>query len=74
MQIIRKFIQQDKIQILCYIKYLKELTYYLKEEEFQVGIRTNGLLSLQKIEEINQINELLILKKNMINDIINMER
>lgn len=38
-------------------KYLSELIQYLKKSGFKVGIRTNGLLSLERMKEINQIND-----------------
>lgn len=34
-------------------KYLKELIYFLHDEGFKVGLRTNGYLALQKMEEVN---------------------
>lgn len=48
-------------------RYLEELIEYLKVENFQVGIRTNGLLSLEKIKEINSINEKIGLSIHSLN-------
>ena len=38
-------------------KYLQELIEYLKDEGFHVGIRTNGVLGLEKMDIINSLND-----------------
>lgn len=38
-------------------KYLQELIEYLKDEGFHVGIRTNGVLALEKMDIINSLND-----------------
>ncbi len=37
--------------------YLQELIDYLKEQNFLVGIRTNGVLALEKMDIINSLND-----------------
>ena len=52
-------------------KYLQELIDYLKGQGFLVGIRTNGVLVLEKIREINSINDKVSLSIHSLTPTIN---
>ena len=52
-------------------KYLQELIDYLKGQGFLVGIRTNGVLALEKIREINSINDKVSLSIHSLTPTIN---
>lgn len=49
-------------------KYLDEIIEYLKSEGFEVGIRTNGVLTLKNLEAINKINDKVSISIHTLNE------
>lgn len=52
-------------------KYLQELIDYLKQQDFLVGIRTNGILALEKLTELNSLNDEVGLSIHSMNPMTN---
>lgn len=54
-------------------KYLLELIEYLKSKEFIVGIRTNGLLAIEKKKELESLNGTISYSLHSLNDETNFK-
>ncbi len=54
-------------------KYLLELIEYLKSKDFIVGIRTNGLLAIEKKKELESLNGTISYSVHSLNDETNLK-